>query len=373
VADREAEARGLGNSQKVDQALLGICSKIRSQKPAYPKGKKGECVLRLAIAIVVLAVVLCGQAYADNESSFKFSGYAQFRYTGGERASVDQFSVRSIRPTFTGTLATPLPMSYACQLEAAGSGSTTVKLTDAFVDIRPEGWKLRIGQFKIPFGYDNPLGTPKRLEPEPALVIDTLFPGLRDQGLCASFPVGADKTGLFTIGIVNGEGINRSDANSGKNIFLRLEGGKGNLHIGGSAYAGKQGAAKGDENRYGVDFQWSTGQIQVLGEYVSGEGWHQPPGVQGYTAPASFNTLDFSGGYLSLYYQRSGSPHIGFIRYDTFDPDRDAGGNIVKTTTIGYAYEFAGLNRASIAYEARDNAATGSEDLVVAQFQVAWK
>lgn len=373
MADREAEARGLGNSQKVDQALLGICSKIRSQKPAYPKGKKGERILRLVIAIVVLAAVLCGPACADDQATFKFSGYAQFRYTGGERASVDQFTVRSIRPTFKGTLATPLPMSYAVQLEAAGSSGAKVKLTDGFVDLSPASWKLRLGQFKIPFGYDNPLATPIRLEPEPALVIDTLFPGLRDQGLFASFPVKGKANGRFIIGVVNGQGINTSDENDAKDFFLRLEGSKGGLRGGVSAYSGEYGTAKSDKNRFGVDFQWSTGQIQVLGEYVSGEGWHQPPGVQGYTAPASFNTLDFSGGYLSLYYQPSGSPHIGFIRYDVFDPDRDAGGDIVKTTTIGYAYEFAGLNRASIAYEARDNAATGSEDLVVAQFQVAWK
>ena len=341
------------------------------RKPV-PQRKKGEHVLRLVVAIVVLAAILCGPTYADNEPTFKFSGYAQIRYAGGERATPDQFVVRSVRPTFTGTLGTPLPISYAVQLEAAGKGGATVKLTDGFVNVSPAGWKLRAGQFKIPFGYDNPLATPKRLEPEPALVIDTLFPGLRDQGLFATFPVGATNEAKFIIGAVNGQGINSSDANDGKDLFVRLEGGKGKLHGGISAYTGKYGATDLDKNRFGADVQLTDDSLTILGEYVAGEGWHGPPPVQGYSTPG-FKDKDFSGGYLSVYYQRSGSPHIVFARYDVFDPDTTAGGDYVKTTTVGYAHEIAGLNRVSLAYETRDDSASGSQGWIVGQLQIAWK
>ncbi len=45
----------------------------------------------------------------------------------------------------------------------------------------------------------------------------------------------------------------------------------------------------------------------------------------------------------------------------------------MKTTTIGYAYEFKGLTRASLAYELRDAAATtGGDDVLVGQFQILW-
>ena len=331
----------------------------------------------MVVLVVALLLAIAGSAYTatDSQPTFKFSGYAQLRYSGAEREVPDAFAVRSIRPTFSGELGTPLPASYMLQLEAAGSSGSHPKVTDAFMDLRPEGWKLRAGQFKIPFGYDNPLSTPKRLEPEPALVIDTLFPGLRDQGLSASFPLGPTSGAQLIVGIVNGQGINSADSNDHKDLFLRLESSKYKLHGGISAYSGKyfDSTIPGDvdKNRYGLDVQWTGNQVQILGEYVAGEGWHGPPGVQGY-ASAGFYDQEFSGGYLSVYYQRPGSPHIGYLRYDVFDPDRNAGGDIVKTTTIGYAREIKGLNRVSIAYESRDDAAGGTQNWIVAQLQTTW-
>jgi hypothetical protein len=181
----------------------------------------------------------------------QFSGFVQGRYewhedadygldpdTGAPRETT-RFQVRRAR---LNALYDGKNAQYFMQI----GGSTT----DALVFTRAEatlvdtwtplGFRLTVGQFRLPFGFEINQTATEREMPERSRAIDTLFPGGRDRG--AMLSAAYRFMHLYTA-VVNGNGtvdpIYRAfDQTSWKDVAGRVQADLGLLTVGASGYFG---------------------------------------------------------------------------------------------------------------------------------------
>jgi hypothetical protein len=125
-------------------------------------------------------------------AKLKFSGYIQGRgeiqdqsvsgvMPNGTPTNQDRWYVRRgrLKATYTGEHA-----EYMLQIDATGDGVVLRDAEATFVDTwTTQGWRLTVGQFKVPFGYEVLQSSSDREMMERAAVIRALFPGERDRGL----------------------------------------------------------------------------------------------------------------------------------------------------------------------------------------------
>lgn len=151
----------------------------------------------------------------------------------------NNFTFRRIRLAFSGDLNEHL--SFYLQPEFAGSVSNQsngerrdgfAQLRDAYVDLHlgaDREWKIRFGQSKIPFGWENLQSSSKRLTLDRSDAISSGTVGERDIGIIAYYTPGAaaeiwdrlsrdgqklfGNYGVAGFGIFNGQGINRTEKN----------------------------------------------------------------------------------------------------------------------------------------------------------------
>lgn len=186
----------------------------------------------------------------DKLSKIKVSGYIQGRFESransvngvdkdGRPATLNQFLVRRARlkTTYDGTNA-----EYVLQIDATGAGVALRDAEATFVDTwSPFGFRLTVGQFKWPFGYEVLQSSGDREMPERALVIRSLFPGERDRGLRLT----ARYQWLrFAAALVNGTGTTsamypNNDNNTFKDVVARVGGDFEWFVVGLSGYWGR--------------------------------------------------------------------------------------------------------------------------------------
>ena len=178
-----------------------------------------------------------GSNLTDWVSAPKLGAY----YTGGYKYSSEEgkhggpgFSTRLIRAYVSGTLLKYV--DYRIQMEL----QSTVHLKDAYIEYRQfQPARIKMGQFKRPFSYENPmnpwdvgLADYSQLTKKMSGFSDhtaTEYNGSnggRDLGLQVQgdfLPVKWGKTTHpllhYQLGVFNGQGINTSDANSGKDLI----------------------------------------------------------------------------------------------------------------------------------------------------------
>jgi hypothetical protein len=109
-----------------------------------------------------------------------------------------------------------------------------VQLRDAYVDTfldRDKRFRLRFGQSKVPFGWENMQSSSNRLTLDRSDGINSAVPGERDIGVIAYYtPRQVERIwqrleedgqklfgnyGAFGVGVFNGQGINRTETNDG--------------------------------------------------------------------------------------------------------------------------------------------------------------
>lgn len=128
------------------------------------------------------------RSLAERLNKLKFAGYIQGRYEhhadslyGISSKPQSQFLVRRARlkATYDGTNA-----EYMLQIDAGGAAPVLKDAEATFVDTwSPFGFRLTLGQFKVPFGYEVLQSSGDREMPERATVIRVQFPGERDRGI----------------------------------------------------------------------------------------------------------------------------------------------------------------------------------------------
>ena len=267
--------------------------------------------------------------------NIKFSGYGILQYQAMdpykkgkdddgnpilEKNSSNSFKLRLARFILDGKIG---DFDWRAQIQgtnATGPGQPTVQLVDLYAEWRrfPE-FKIRAGQFKRAFTYENPTHPITQGWRGYADVINKLSAfgdrtgekssGGRDIGIQFSGDLFPNANGRrlfhYQIGIYNGEGVNESDKDNRKDIIggvwvMPIKG----LRIGAFGWTGSRGNmiyeyetvhtgkyvldANGNmieqtekkgktcsmsKNRYAISAEYSTGEYMFRAEYIHSQGW----------------------------------------------------------------------------------------------------
>lgn len=227
-----------------------------------------------------------------------FSGYAQLRLEDNRGATVNNaatgsgdarftFSQRRVRLKVVGRPTDSTQVTYSFDL-----GDKGFVTKDAFIDYFVKGdpaygFTGTMGQFALPFGYQNTQSSSTMEAPERARVVKALFPDEYDRGIKVSTPT--DRRVYGDLAIVNGTGQNATDTTQNKNLVGRvrmkvtpgLDAGL-SAYLGGKDFIPATATLKPDgtisttaavvypkKNRFGADFQCYLNGASIKGEYIT--------------------------------------------------------------------------------------------------------
>ena len=232
--------------------------------------------------------------------NIKFSGYGMLQYQGQdpEGNHSNTFNLRLARFILDGKIG---DFDWRAQIQGTnvkGPGEPTVQLVDLYAEWRrfPE-FKVRAGQFKRAFTYENPTHPITQGWRAYADVINNLSgfgdrtgeksSGGRDIGIQFSGDLFPNANGRrlfhYQVGVYNGEGINEKDKDNRKDIIggvwvMPIKG----VRIGAFGWTGSRGAMLDpltgetrsvEKNRYALSAEYSTGEYMFRTEYLHSQGW----------------------------------------------------------------------------------------------------
>jgi hypothetical protein len=232
--------------------------------------------------------------------NIKFSGYGMLQYQGQdpEGNHSNTFNLRLARFILDGKIG---DFDWRAQIQgtnATGPGQPTVQLVDLYAEWRkyPE-FKIRAGQFKRAFTYENPTHPITQGWRGYADVINKLSAfgdrtgerssGGRDIGIQFSGDLFPNANGRrlfhYQIGIYNGEGVNQKDMDNRKDIIagawvMPIKG----LRIGAFGWVGSRGGMLDpltnetrsvEKNRYCLSAEYSVDEYMFRAEYIHSQGW----------------------------------------------------------------------------------------------------
>ena len=300
-------------------------------------------------------------------------GYAQIRFNRlyateddfkndlGDKALADDntFSIRRARLIVFGDV-TPFLGVYL-QTDASGAG---VKMRDWYADVlvdRDKSLRFRVGQSKVPFGWENMQSSQNRAPLDRSDPINSAVPGERDLGVFAYWETkqarklfkhltdsglkGSGDYGMAGLGVYQGQTLNVDDKNRNVHVVARFtypfQLGEQVLEVGANGYAGKftvdkdaaiQGDATVRDMRVGGHVIVYPQPIGFQAEYNVGKG----PELVGDTLEEHF----LHGGYAMVLAKLG--PVVPFVRgayydgaYKTF---KNAPRAVVKELAAGVEY-----------------------------------
>lgn len=188
---------------------------------------------------------------------FSIRGYAQLRYNRlmetNAKLKCEQcdksigenggFFFRRIRLIFSGNVNEHLFFYIQPDLANVASGNNThfFQLRDAYFDYafdKNKAYRLRFGQSKIPFGFENMQSSQQRLTLDRSDAINTAAPNERELGVFFYWASpekralfkrlideglkGSGDYGIFGIGVYNGSGTNRIESNNNLYTVARI-------------------------------------------------------------------------------------------------------------------------------------------------------
>lgn len=361
--------------------------------------------IRFAAALVTFALVILSSFArgAQNDSllhekpepkvqnawyeKIQLRGYAQLRYNGlietNPGLKCDQcdrswggdgggFFFRRIRMIFSGQIH-PRVFMYI-QPDFASGGSNLVQIRDAYFDLGLDAdneFRVRIGQSKVPFGFENMQSSQNRLPLDRHDGMNSALPNERETGvffyyapkeirkrfsyLVSSGLKGSGDYGVFGLGVYNGQGPNALDRNKNVNVVARLtypfELPSGQIIEGSfQGYTGKYMVNKSSklspsqsefqELRYGPTFVIYPQPFGIQAEYNWGRGPEYDPQT---------NTIldaPLDGGYVLANYmvKTNSKVFIPFVRYHYYKGGKkfeiDATRHRVKEFELGVEWQF---------------------------------
>jgi hypothetical protein len=204
--------------------------------PAKPKAKAWYEKLRLrGYTQMRFNQIVSGDASAP-------AGVSRLRTIGDSEVRPDNnFSFRRMRLVLQGDVNEHLSLYFQPDFAAAVSNQSagerregTVSLRDMYADVFPfddKSFRIRLGQSKVPFGWENLQSSSNRLALDRTDGINSAASGERDIGVVAYYTppkvqkiwdrLSADgqklfgSYGAFGFGAFNGQGLNRTEGNDG--------------------------------------------------------------------------------------------------------------------------------------------------------------
>jgi phosphate-selective porin/Arc/MetJ-type ribon-helix-helix transcriptional regulator len=297
----------------------------------------------------------------------KISGYTQVRYRK-DKSTNDGLDIRRARLTAAGDITERF--DYKTQVEFGG-GSTPF-LLDAALGYKANPYlKLTAGQFIIPFSMENVTSEMKMQTINRSQVVEALAArgtdvignqNGRDIGVQASgslLPREDYYLADYAVGVFNGAGINKSaDTNEqkdfiGRVVFHPVK----DLSVGGSYYAGRYTLAttpnvKNDRDRVGAEVAYAKDSLSLKSEYIKGN--DGPTNRDGWYA---------QGGYFFI-----PNKFQGVLKFDTYDPDTDAGHDATNVYTLGANWHFNKWAYVQVDYEFKDEMGKETDnDVLISQ------
>jgi hypothetical protein len=322
------------------------------------------------------------QASVDGLKKIKIGGFIQGRYEYHQDA-VDGWSNYKnenrfyVRHAYLGAKYEGKNGEYFLQIDANNNDGVVLKDAEAtFVDTwTPFNFRLTLGQFKVPFGYEITQSDADREMPERSSVITGLFPGDRDRGLRLQ---GTYDIFRLKVALVNGasfgqkdpsnyQGVvqNGYDPNGFKTVVGRLGVDTGWLAGGLSGMWGRTldtailpnptttpptvaSYLYYEQLRLGADVQGyvdvpSVGGLAVKGEII----WARKRNLDYDLGPANDCLDRKSLGWMITVVQNFG-PYLGLaLRFDQFDP-------LLSSTVDARCYDTTITPKPSAAISSRD-------------------
>lgn len=322
--------------------------------------------------------------------NFSIRGYMQVRYNGllqtNEDLECEQcdrswggdngFFIRRMRIIFSGQIH-PRVFFYV-QPDFASAISTSSlhfgQLRDAYFDVgldKKNEYRFRIGQSKIPFGFENMQSSQNRLPLDRNDALNSAISNERDLGVFFYWAPqkirklfsslvndglkGSGDYGVFGLGIYNGQTANRPELNTNRHIVGRLtypfQYKNQIIETSVMAYKGKftlLSTSNGvkfaedklyDDERVGGTFVLYPKPFGILAEYNIGRG----PEFDKFAD--SISTKALRGGFVTASYKLSIDNHtlIPFVRYQQYKGGKkhelDARSYRVKELEIGTEWQ----------------------------------
>lgn len=255
-----------------------------------------------SIAALFLCAIGFLPSYSEGKeplfSKPKFSGYAilQYQYSGQHDADNNSFNLRMVRVSLDGRILGDF--AYKLQGQVNGNTSTlgeSPRLVDAYIEWQKLSFlKVKVGQFKRPFTFENPMNP-----------IDQGFMGYaqnimklsgfndrvgehssngRDIGVQIQGDLLHTSSGRplvhYQVGVFNGQGINTKDVDNQKDVIgglwvMPVSG----LRIGAFGWTGSY-ARKGDagvvslpKRRYAISGEYVVNDWTFRSEYIHSTGF----------------------------------------------------------------------------------------------------
>lgn len=217
-----------------------------------------------------------------------FSGYAQLRLINDQSekntaTDGDQrfyLGLRRVRLKVTGR---PTDSTNAVFQFDMGESFTT---KDAYLEYYTSGdpatgITATVGQFAVPFGYQNAASSSSMDTPERSQLVQDLFPGEYDRGI----KVSSKATGMvrWDLAMLTGSGQGKIDSSQNKDLVARLRlkptqslDCGASIYKGGKQFVGTSAAPAtavyvSKRENTGFDFQYYLEQMSIKGEFITGD------------------------------------------------------------------------------------------------------
>jgi hypothetical protein len=288
------------------------------------------------------------------------------------------FFLRRIRIIFFGQVHERVYFYIQPDFASSPSSSTNnhnfAQIRDAYFDLgldKKNEFRFRIGQSKVPFGFENLQSSQNRLPLDRNDALNSALSNERDLGvffywapskirerfsyLVNSGLKGSGDYGVFGFGVYNGQTANRTDGNNTVHTVARItypiEIGKQIIEPGIQGYIGKvvvgslTNGVTGtpefeyDDNRFAGTFVLYPQPFGINAEYNIGTGPQYNP------ATNSIEQKKLKGGFLQASYMIKKGEHFifPFVRYHFYEGGKkhelDARSYDVKETEIGVEWQ----------------------------------
>ncbi len=273
------------------------------------------------------------------ESAFEAQGYIESRFTnyansrGDERTAGPDFQLSRLRMRLNFAPAEHWLTSLEINAGTRSDATTAVDMREFYFQYLNNNRVVRVGQQRIPFGFQvGAESSVNRAALERARHYTQLFPNERDIGIVYGWnnhinnPNYDPKKPRYTLGVMNGEGINKFDQNQDKSFAGNVSVPIGRHNVGASFYTGSStqnayGTAQKDISKHalGIEHRFDYLRFHTQFEAAMGElfGDH------------------FTGGFGQLLYDTGRTGNF-FVRGDVFDPDTSAGDDYWRRVSLGW-------------------------------------
>lgn len=332
-------------------------------------------------------------------------GYAQFRYNRLLETNPDLrceqcdksigrgqgFSFRRARLIFSGQM-NPHVFAYIqfdYSADANSGNKHFLQVRDAYFDYSfdaDQAWRVRLGQSKVPYGFDNMQSSSQRMPFDRSDAINSAAPNERDMGVFGFFAPkkirhrfknlveeglkGSGDYGVVAFGAYNGQSANRPETNDNLHLVARisypfeLKNGQ-IIEPGIQGYTGKftlnkdqlSGNAKVREDLTYTDRRVAGSLVLypqpfgIQAEY----NWGESPAFN--TATDSIETGKLHGGYVTASWRGQIGKHVKiqpFVRYQVYDGAKkheiDARMYHVQETELGVEWPISKNAEVTVSY-----------------------